>query len=202
MDLTITIELDGSITTSLFEKSQNLCLYIPPHSSHPRGVGTGLVFGQVLRIRRLCTAKADADARIGDFFNRLLERGHTREALEPLFARAEDNASRFLTRSSTEVSALRANKQDSASRSMFLHLEFPPEDPPSAAIQKLWEECISTPADETPLSAMMNYEGDQVCIDKLVIAYSRPLNLRNRFSVRNIDKRGEAVSTILGRVGR
>lgn len=54
MDLTITI-VNGRLETTLFEKEQNLYLYIPPHSSHPRGVFTGLIFGQVLRIRRLCS---------------------------------------------------------------------------------------------------------------------------------------------------
>eukprot|EP00956_Cyclotella_meneghiniana_P007749 scaffold10339_cov41-Cyclotella_meneghiniana.AAC.5 len=54
MDLTISI-VDGKIETTIFEKSQNLYLYIPPHSSHPRGVLTGLIFGQVLRFRHLCT---------------------------------------------------------------------------------------------------------------------------------------------------
>jgi hypothetical protein len=50
MDLTITIE-DGKLTTTLFEKEQNLHLFLPPTSSHPKGCGTGLVFGHVLRAR-------------------------------------------------------------------------------------------------------------------------------------------------------
>jgi hypothetical protein len=60
MDMTITI-VEGKFETTLYEKVDNLYLYIPSHSSHPRGVFTGLVFGQVLQIRRLCSKKADAD---------------------------------------------------------------------------------------------------------------------------------------------
>ena len=63
MDLTISIE-DGRAITTLYKKKRNLYLYIPPHSSHPKGVLTGLVFGQILRVRRLCSNKADADAKI------------------------------------------------------------------------------------------------------------------------------------------
>ena len=66
MDLTISI-VNGRIETTLFEKAQNLYLYIPPHSSHPKGVTTGLIMGQVLRIRRLCSKRADANEKIKQF---------------------------------------------------------------------------------------------------------------------------------------
>jgi hypothetical protein len=33
--------------------------------------------------------------------------------------------------------------------------------------------------------------------DQLIVAYSRPLNLRNLFSVRDISEKGSAVSTYL-----
>jgi hypothetical protein len=67
MDLTITI-VDGKLHSTIFEKEQNLYLYIPPHSSHPKGVLTGLIFGQVLRIRRLCSTSTDADNKICEFY--------------------------------------------------------------------------------------------------------------------------------------
>jgi hypothetical protein len=76
MDLTITI-VDGKMKTTLFEKAMNLYLYIPPHSAHPRGVFTGLIFEQILQIRRLCSKKRDADNKIMEFFHRLIARGHT-----------------------------------------------------------------------------------------------------------------------------
>ena len=54
MDMIISIRKDR-IVTSLYEKSMNLYLYIPPHSSHPPGVLPGLVSGNILWIHPLCS---------------------------------------------------------------------------------------------------------------------------------------------------
>jgi hypothetical protein len=198
MDLTITI-VDGKLETTLFEKAMNLYLYIPPHSAHPRGVFTGLVFGQILRIRRLYSKKRDADKKIMEFFHRLLARGHTRENLGPLFSKAEKNAAAFLARSEEEHAALRKQKWSDSHNQVFFHLQYHPEDPPSKEIQKLWQELVSNPAGETPLEDMENLDGDKVGIKKMVVAYSRPLNLRNRFSVRDIYGRGRNASEYLAK---
>eukprot|EP00804_Cyclotella_cryptica_P024342 CCRYP_015317-RA/>CCRYP_015317-RA protein AED:0.18 eAED:0.18 QI:0/-1/0/1/-1/1/1/0/363 len=56
MDLTLTIT-GHSIHSTLFEKPQNLCLYLPPHSSHPKGPLQSLIFGNILRIHRLCSTQ-------------------------------------------------------------------------------------------------------------------------------------------------
>jgi hypothetical protein len=95
MDLTISI-VDSRLETTLYKKSQNLYLYIPPHSSHPKGVFTSLIFGQVLRIRRLCSHKRDADTKIKQFFDRLLARGHSSTMLLRLFQHAEANATSYM----------------------------------------------------------------------------------------------------------
>jgi hypothetical protein len=196
MDLTITIE-DGKLTTTLFEKEQNLHLFLPPTSAHPKGCGIGLVFGHVLRARRLCSRQADADRKIGEFLEQLLERGHTREHLLPLFARAEENAARYMSRTPRQRLVLIEEKKQAARRHLYFHLQFHPDDPSSSAIQRLWRENIFSPPGEDPLPEMTNYDGEKVRIDKLIVAYSRPLNLRNKFSVRNIHGRGKPVSEYL-----
>ena len=180
--------------TTLFEKAMNLYLYLPPHSSHPRGVFTGLIFGQILRIRRLCTHKRDADKKILEFFHRLLARGHTQEALGPLFDKAEANALAYMQLSQEERERLRSQKSLDAHNQVFLHLQYHPNDPQSRDIQRIWREQILQPEGETPLPEMENVTGDRVGINKLVVAYSRPLNLKNRFSVRDINGRGKSVS--------
>jgi hypothetical protein len=193
MDLTITI-VDGRLETTLFEKAMNLYLYLPPHSSHPRGVFTGLIFGQVLRIRRLCSHKKDADEKILEFFHRLLARGHTQEAIGPLFDKAEANARAYMQLSPEERERVKQQKALDAHNQVFLHLQYHPNDPQSRDIQRIWREQVLQPEGETPLPDMENITGDRVGIDKLVVAYSRPLNLKNRFSVRDINGRGKSVS--------
>ena len=126
--MTITI-VDGQLETTLFENAMNLHLYLLPHSSHPRGVFTGLIFGQVLRIRRLCTHKRDADKKILEFFDILLARGHTQENIGPLFDKAEVNAKAYMRLSNDEKEHLPKQKQDDAHNHIFLHLQFHPNPP-------------------------------------------------------------------------
>ena len=57
---------------------------------------------------------------------------------------------------------------------------------------------IYTP-NELPLELMLNGAKERVGINKLVVAYSRPPNLRNQFSVRDIHGRGEPVSQYLAK---
>jgi hypothetical protein len=196
MDLTIRIE-NGRLVTTIFEKAQNLYLYIPPHSSHPKGVLTGLIFGQVLRIRRLCSLSTDADEKISQFFERLQHRGHTTASLVPLFSRAEKNASRFINRSTEDIDRLKQKKWIDSRKQIYFHLQFHPENPSSRAIQEIWKKHVSHPPKETPLSQMKNLDNERVGFSKLVVAYSRPLNLQNRFSVRDIHGRGKEVSKYL-----
>jgi hypothetical protein len=71
-------------------------------------------------------------------------------------------------------------------KQVYFHLQFHPENPPSCAIQDLWKQHVSHPSDDAPLSQMKNLAKERVGFSKLVIAYSRPLNLQNRFSVLDI----------------
>eukprot|EP00804_Cyclotella_cryptica_P012609 CCRYP_014726-RA/>CCRYP_014726-RA protein AED:0.43 eAED:0.43 QI:0/-1/0/1/-1/0/1/0/174 len=62
MDLTLTIS-SQKIQSTLFEKAQNLYLYLPPHSAHPRGPLNSLIFGNILHIHRLCSTPKEVYSR-------------------------------------------------------------------------------------------------------------------------------------------
>ena len=86
LDMVVKIDtVDGRIKTSLYEKPMALHLYIPPHSSHPPGVLTGHIYGNLLRIFRLNSCEDDIVRDTLNFYERFLLRGHTNEVLKPLF---------------------------------------------------------------------------------------------------------------------
>jgi len=121
----------------VYLKDLNLYLYLPPNSAHSKGVSTGLVFGQVLCYRRLSTFKTDAAAKIKEFHQHLLARGHTNDKLLPLFKRAEDNAMHYIARSAEDHQTRRASIQAEADSAIRLHLTCHPDDPPTRDIQQL-----------------------------------------------------------------
>jgi len=45
LDLTVSINTDGTLCTKTFQKPTNLHLYIPPNSAHPSGVLKSIIYG-------------------------------------------------------------------------------------------------------------------------------------------------------------
>eukprot|EP00804_Cyclotella_cryptica_P001243 CCRYP_012736-RB/>CCRYP_012736-RB protein AED:0.40 eAED:0.40 QI:0/-1/0/1/-1/0/1/0/112 len=95
MDLTLTIS-GRTIQSTLFEKAQNLYLYLPPHSSHPRGPLQSLIFGNILRIHRLCSTPNEIQKHSRAFFRRLINRGHNSSTITPIFHKATHNARAYM----------------------------------------------------------------------------------------------------------
>ena len=71
MDMKISICKDR-IVTSFYEKVMNPYLYIPPHSSHPSGVLTGLVFINILFVHSLYSDKEKINRLMKEFYARFL----------------------------------------------------------------------------------------------------------------------------------
>ena len=197
MDLTISIA-NNKFTTTLFEKELNLYVYIPPNSAHPPGVVTGLVFGMILRIWKLCSRANDAKRRIKTFFRRLLRRGYTKTFLIPLFAKATENAKRHFRRTPAEFKSAEDAKLVRNHRRVFFHLPYHPNDTKSSVIQRHWRDNVMFPKGKTAFNQVRNHEDEKIPIDQLTIAYHRAPNLGNMFSVRKLHKRrGPSVSSFL-----
>jgi hypothetical protein len=176
MDLTIEIK-DHRLTTTLYQKAMNLYLYIPPHSAHPPGVLTGLIYGSIFRIQRLCSEETDRNRLKKEFYQRLLVRGYKPDDIKPLFTKAEANASK--------------NKQEvpNTRDQVFLHLPYHPNNPRSRNIQQIWRDHMVQPQQQQHIQHMIG-------TSRLTIAYSRPRNLGNLLSSRNLNTHnGPAVSS-------
>ena len=99
MDMTISIREDR-IIKSLYEKSMNIYLYIPPHSAHPPGVLTVLVSGNILWIHSLCSEKDYINLSMKQFYARLLFHGYQQNLLIPAFTKGIIRARTFIKRGS------------------------------------------------------------------------------------------------------
>lgn len=188
MDLTLSIR-NGRIVSTLYEKPLNLHLYIPPISAHPPGLMPGIVFGSLFRIYTLCNDEEDRQVRTRTFFRRLLARGYKSDKLLPLFKKAIER-SRVYTGKDT------GDNEKKHNNSVILHLPFHPNDPPSYKIQQAWRECVAEPQYKMPLCNMKNPKTRAKCgIDRMIIAYKRPMNLGNHLSCRDLTTIGPPVSS-------
>ena len=187
MDLTLSIN-GNRIQSTLYEKELNLHLYIPPHSAHPPGLLPGIVYGTLFRIFTLCNDPADRMARTRVFFQRLLVRGYKADKIKPLFYKAIASAKKY--------DGTKTNKSSKQTNYVILHLPFHPQDPASREIQRAWRETIASPQYKMPIGNLKNPKTNTKCgIERMIIAYKRPMNLGNLLSHRKLDDLGPPVSS-------
>ena len=191
MDLTLTIH-NNKVTTTLYEKELNLHLYIPPHSAHPPGVLSGLVMGNLYRIYTLCSEQEDINQRVGQFYKRLLLRGYKGDKLKPLFLKAE------------QAAKLPRPEKEEDSNHIFLHLQYHPNDPQSPELQEAWRTTMVEPPGFEQLPKIKNFKRQEIGLDRMIVCYSRPLNLGNLLSYRKLKPTGPPASSyrITGNAGR
>jgi hypothetical protein len=178
LDLTISILPNCTFTTTLYEKDLNLHLYIPPSSAHPPGLLPGLVFGNLFRIHTLCTDEVDKYNRTKLFYDRLAARGYQPQQLLPIFQKAITRAKSYTGPTERPTDRLNA---------IIFHVQYHPQDPPSYLIQQAWRQHLAEPLYKLPLKMMQNpCTKIKPGIDRLIIAYSRPMNLGNLLSHREL----------------
>lgn len=195
MDMVIYI--DGSrLSTDLYEKPMCLFLYLPYNSCHPPGVLNSLIFGQILRIFSLCSNEMQMKKHLQNFFKRLIDRGYSREQLQPLFEKAVVNAESYLLQSVEERRIIKEQKKEAAKRQVFFHVPWHPDNPPASKLQQLFRDCISHPAGQPPLCELRNHERQKIQLDEMVVCYHRHKNLGNFLSYRKIDSKGLRISEL------
>jgi len=188
MDLTIHID-NHRLSTTLFEKDLNLYLYLPPHSSHPPGLITGMVMGGIYRIHTLCSDSNDRFTRYKSFYRRLLARGWKKDILYPLFHRALKNIEK--------PPPPRQNNDEE--KPTFLFLEYNPADPKSYLLQQTWRNHFLFSKRFGHVNDLKNNVGVRLKFNRLIIAYKRRQNLGNLLSYRRLtpDSNGRPTSSFL-----
>jgi len=122
LDLTLSIN-DGKINFTMYEKSLNLYLYIPPASAHPPGVLKGLIAGALLWIIRLTSDPNIRKKHMSNFYARLIARGYTSSVLNKIF---DTYLQRYLSVTTVPPTA---PHPDNSQERVFLHLPYHPLDP-------------------------------------------------------------------------
>ena len=192
MDLRITIA-GSHLETTIFEKAHCLHLYIPPISPHPPGLLPGMVHGGIFRIFQLCSSADDQTRKTLELFRNLQYRGYQSKDLKPLFKRAIRRARNY------PGPPTRAEQRLKMKRSVLFHTRYHPRNLPSRRIQSLWKHHICEPPfPAKPLWKLRNHKFKKIEVDTLIVAYSRPLNLGNILSSRNLDNtHGPPVSSFM-----
>jgi hypothetical protein len=192
LDLTIHIGDDGRITTKTFQKKMNLFLYIPPVSSHPPSVLQGLIFGQLRRFWLQNSFTDDYVHCASDFYDHLLARGHDCINIRRLFQLA---ATRLLDLPTTLKPAERRDKTSDEAQ-VILHVEYHPRQIERLEIQRVFRELCAGPFRDTT-----NKERTPTGIERLIIAYSRPPNIRDLLCRTKMEQRvNEHVSDHINRL--
>mmetsp|Transcript_2945 Transcript_2945/g.4409 ORF Transcript_2945/g.4409 Transcript_2945/m.4409 type:complete len:645 (-) Transcript_2945:37-1971(-) len=176
LDLNLSIT-GNSIHSSLYEKENNLHLFLPARSAHPPGVLYGLIAGSVHRAFSLCTDRSDAIDFLRRLLRHLIARGYSKSSLTSLFQKAIQN---YQSRATDDVSS-RSNTSDH----WLFKLTYHPQDPPSKLIQHAWNTSVAEPRLSKPLKdldILFRPLGHR----RLIVCYRRPANLGNLLSYRKI----------------
>ena len=119
-------------------------------------------------------------------FHRLKSRGYSDSTLLLLFERAHVLAN---DRTLHTPSVAPTHDEDDAVKlrsRIFLHTKYHPNNPTSSSLQHLFNNTIIRPPGDFHLSTIENLHGKPIALEQMTIAYSRPPNLGNLLSARNL----------------
>jgi hypothetical protein len=171
LDLTISINANGTINIKTYQKPTNLHLYIPPTSAHPPGIVKSIVYGNLRQYWLQNTNVLDFIEIAKQFADRLSAQGYDINTIINLFSAAAKKLD-------NKTTATKRTTDDT----IYLHWTWHPRD-------------ISKPK----LRAIFNKElKEKSGFNNLIIAYSRPKNLQDCLMKTQLSKPdGSRVSSLL-----
>jgi hypothetical protein len=193
LDLQITIRGNGTISTCLFEKQQNLYLYLPSTSCHPPGNLRSLISGMIYRTLRLTSEVPKQKQELHRLYHRLAARGYRRSLIQ-------NSINATYRRLSAARAHTTSKPKTNMARICLFHMTYHPQDMKSYEIQQIFQNTVLAPPYRTPLPELCNHRQHPIGIDQLLIAYHRTPNLGNLLSPRVLKASdGPLVSSFLTR---
>ena len=164
LDLQISITATRQIHYRTFQKKQNLYLYIPPGSAHPKNMLFGLVYGHLRAYRLQNTETANYVKMAILLARRLCARGYSMKNLLPVFQKASERLLRSdPCRNLTPRNEAPADATPSPSPLIF-HLQHHPRGVSRQQVRKAYSKFIEPLIPER----------------SLIVAVLRPKNIRDR----------------------
>ena len=161
LDLTISIEQDGSLTTKTYQKAMNLYQYIPPQSAHTPGMTKGVIYSLMKNYHLQNSKQSDYLKMATLLLRRYVARGWELKTIKSLILDADEKIRLCQhSDSSTGEAALTTKER------VFLHMEYHPNDIPRKLIRTIYNQNCGELFEE------------KLGIKQTTIAYSRAKNLR------------------------
>jgi len=172
LDLTITIMANGKLKTKTYQKPTNLHLHIPPNSAHTPGVLKSLIFGNLRRYWLQNSDIKDFIEITHQFANRLSARGYDKNKIINLFSDAAKKLDGFIN----------ANRKRTNNETIYFHWTWHPRDINRSKLRTTF---------------LQNFK-EKSGFSNLIIAYSRPKNLRDcLMKTQLLEPEGSRVSSLL-----
>jgi hypothetical protein len=191
LDLTLQITTCGKIISKIYEKPENLYLYLPSNSCHPFSNLKGLIHGMVYRTIRLTTTVRDQSTELQNLVRRLTTRGYNQDFLIKII-----NETYHRINQTRDINRQATNRDEIC----FFHTFYHPNDPKSSDLQRVFhEEMLSPKRMYKQLPDLFNHRKAKLRVKRMIIAYHRTPNLGNLLSPRVLkNEDGPRVSSYIG----
>ena len=201
LDLTITIDPQGNISTKTFQKPMNLFLYIPNHSEHPSNMTKSLIYGLLQTYMNQNTYHQDFISNAAKLYKRLIARGHQHSTLKTLFSDAADRLSipKATQHNHTHTNSYAYKMQLALKQQeqVFFHIPYHPRDISRVRLRTIYQHIMEN---ATPKTCDIRYYKNKkysMRVKKLTIAYSRGKNLFDILCSSTLREHNNKVSDIL-----
>jgi hypothetical protein len=165
LDLTITIQKDGTIATKTFQKKMNLHLYRTPESCQPESILRSFIYGAIHRYYWQNTFESDFIIFVKLLFTRMIERGHQQHRLIPAFNKATQKVLKSQL-PNPKLHPPTNNDEDTPNKDIYIHLPHHPNNPPTDELRTIANNLKKEITTSTELD-----------VERIIIAYSKAPNI-------------------------